>query len=108
MRVMRMATMVVGTSRGARRVDEWSLIEKKIPSFDLVFDFDRKKAVASDVELTRDGGSFSTRRVVARQRAKTIFHMAAGCSASPWSAHHRCTSSRTFWIAYDSAAGSPG
>jgi acyl-CoA thioesterase II len=27
------------------------------------------------VELTRDGGSFSTRRVVARQRAKTIFHM---------------------------------
>ena len=28
---------------GARRVDEWSLIEKKIPSFDLVFDVDRKK-----------------------------------------------------------------
>ncbi|HEX2494514.1 MAG TPA: hypothetical protein VHK24_12120, partial [Steroidobacter sp.] len=28
-----------------------------------------------DVELTRDGGSFSTRRVVARQKAKTIFHM---------------------------------
>ena len=39
---------------GARRVDEWSLIEKKIPSFDLVFDFDRKKAEASDVELTRE------------------------------------------------------
>ena len=39
---------------GARRVDEWSLIEKKIPSFDLVFDFDRKKAQASDVELTRE------------------------------------------------------
>jgi acyl-CoA thioesterase-2 len=31
--------------------------------------------VIYDVELTRDGGSFSTRRVVARQRAKTIFHM---------------------------------
>ena len=28
---------------GARRVDEWSLIEKKIPSFDLVFDVDREK-----------------------------------------------------------------
>ena len=39
---------------GARRVDEWSLIEKKIPSFDLVFDFDRKKAAASEVELTRE------------------------------------------------------
>lgn len=31
--------------------------------------------VIYDVELTRDGGSFSTRRVVARQRGKTIFHM---------------------------------
>ena len=30
--------------------------------------------VIYDVELTRDGGSFSTRRVVARQRAKTLFH----------------------------------
>ena len=39
---------------GARRVDEWSLIEKKIPSFDLVFDFDRKKAAGSEVELTRE------------------------------------------------------
>jgi tetratricopeptide (TPR) repeat protein len=39
---------------GARRVDEWSLIEKKIPSFDLVFDFDRRKAETSDVELTRE------------------------------------------------------
>ena len=39
---------------GARRVDEWSLIEKKIPSFDLVFDFDRKKAAESDVELTQE------------------------------------------------------
>jgi acyl-CoA thioesterase II len=31
--------------------------------------------VIYDVELTRDGGSFSTRRVVARQRARPIFHM---------------------------------
>ena len=31
--------------------------------------------VIYDVELTRDGGSFSTRRVVARQRGHTIFHM---------------------------------
>lgn len=31
--------------------------------------------VIYDVELTRDGGSFSTRRVVAKQRGKTIFHM---------------------------------
>jgi tetratricopeptide (TPR) repeat protein len=38
---------------GARRVDEWSLIEKKIPSFDLVFDVDRKKVAESEAELTR-------------------------------------------------------
>ncbi len=28
---------------GARRVDEWSLIEKKLPSFDVVFSIDRPK-----------------------------------------------------------------
>lgn len=28
---------------GARRVDEWSLIEKKIPSFDVVFSIDRSR-----------------------------------------------------------------
>ena len=39
---------------GARRVDEWSLIEKKIPSFDLVFDVDRKKVAESEVALTRE------------------------------------------------------
>lgn len=37
---------------GARRVDEWSLIEKKIPSFDLVFDVDRAKLRESAVQLT--------------------------------------------------------
>lgn len=35
---------------GARRVDEWGLVEKKIPSFDLVFEIDRSK-VHEDVEL---------------------------------------------------------
>jgi tetratricopeptide (TPR) repeat protein len=39
---------------GARRVDEWSLIEKKIPSLDLVFDLDRGKFAGSGVELPRE------------------------------------------------------
>ena len=30
---------------GARRIDEWSLIEKKIPSLDLVFEMDRSKPI---------------------------------------------------------------
>ena len=37
---------------GARRVDEWSLIEKKIPSFDIVFELDPSKPVSGDVHLT--------------------------------------------------------
>ncbi|MGQ0714058.1 MAG: DUF4388 domain-containing protein [Gemmatimonadaceae bacterium] len=37
---------------GARRVDEWSLIEKKIPTFDIIFELDRTKLAASDAELT--------------------------------------------------------
>ncbi len=37
---------------GARRVDEWSLIEKKIPSFDLVFSLVKDPAEDPDVELT--------------------------------------------------------
>ena len=37
---------------GARRVDEWGLIEKKIPSFDMVFDADWRKLAASDLPLT--------------------------------------------------------
>lgn len=36
----------------ARRVDEWSLIEKKIPSLDLVFEVERARLSGSDVELT--------------------------------------------------------
>ncbi|HEX6053490.1 MAG TPA: DUF4388 domain-containing protein [Gemmatimonadaceae bacterium] len=37
---------------GARRVDEWSLIEKKIPSFDIVFELDRARLKESGAELT--------------------------------------------------------
>jgi tetratricopeptide (TPR) repeat protein len=39
---------------GARRVDEWTLIEKKIPTFDLVFDVDRHKIEESGVALTKE------------------------------------------------------
>ena len=39
---------------GARRVDEWSLIEKKIPSFDLVFDIDRNRVSESGAALTME------------------------------------------------------
>src|SRR5689334_8761309 len=39
---------------GARRVDEWNLVEKKIPSFDLVFEVDQAHVTASDVELTEE------------------------------------------------------
>jgi tetratricopeptide (TPR) repeat protein len=37
---------------GARRVDEWSLIEKKIPSFDIVFEIDRARLAESTAALT--------------------------------------------------------
>ena len=37
---------------GARRVDEWSLIEKKIPSFDLIFGVDRDRLAISESTLT--------------------------------------------------------
>ena len=39
---------------GARRVDEWSLIEKKIPSFDIVFDIDRARLAESGASLTME------------------------------------------------------
>ena len=39
---------------GARRVDEWGLIEKKVPSFDIIFELDRTKLAASDAELTME------------------------------------------------------
>jgi tetratricopeptide (TPR) repeat protein len=37
---------------GARRVDEWSLIEKKIPTFDLIFAIDTDRIQASQVQIT--------------------------------------------------------
>lgn len=40
---------------GARRVDEWSQVEKKIPSFDIVFQLDRHPDESDeDVELTKE------------------------------------------------------
>src|SRR5688572_4088905 len=39
---------------GARRVDEWSLIEKKIPSFDLVYSIDRPKLTMNRDKLTTE------------------------------------------------------
>ncbi len=40
---------------GARRVDEWSQIEKKIPSMDVVFQLDKNPDESEeDVELTKD------------------------------------------------------
>lgn len=38
----------------ARRVDEWSQFEKKITSFDLIFEIDRKRLRSADVELTAE------------------------------------------------------
>jgi tetratricopeptide (TPR) repeat protein len=37
---------------GARRTDEWSLIEKKIPAFDLIFAADREHLQTANVRLT--------------------------------------------------------
>ncbi|HEX5438740.1 MAG TPA: DUF4388 domain-containing protein [Gemmatimonadaceae bacterium] len=37
---------------GARRVDEWGLIAKKIPSFDIIFDVDRARLATSEAHLT--------------------------------------------------------
>ncbi len=40
---------------GARRVDEWSQVEKKIPSFDVVFQLDKNpEESGDDFELTKD------------------------------------------------------
>lgn len=37
---------------GARRVDEWTLIEKKIPSLDLIFELDHGRVAAREVPLS--------------------------------------------------------
>lgn len=39
---------------GARRVDEWSVIERKIPTLDLIFDVDQERLSASDARLTSE------------------------------------------------------
>jgi FOG: TPR repeat len=39
---------------GARRVDEWGLIEKKIPSFDIVFESDQSKVPDGEVVLNHE------------------------------------------------------
>ncbi|MGI8619807.1 MAG: DUF4388 domain-containing protein [Gemmatimonadaceae bacterium] len=39
---------------GARRVDEWAVIEKKIHSFDLVFALERQELLRTKLELTPD------------------------------------------------------
>jgi tetratricopeptide (TPR) repeat protein len=39
---------------GARRVDEWSLIEKKIPSFDIVFALDRQQLLRNSIGLSEE------------------------------------------------------
>lgn len=39
---------------GARRVDEWTLIEKAIPAFDAIFALDRQKLLFSKLELTEE------------------------------------------------------
>ncbi|MBX6331645.1 MAG: tetratricopeptide repeat protein [Gemmatimonadaceae bacterium] len=37
---------------GARRVDEWSLIEKKVPAFDIIFELDQGRLAVSEAQLT--------------------------------------------------------
>lgn len=39
---------------GARRVDEWTLIEKKVPSFDLIFTLDRERLETSEATFTEE------------------------------------------------------
>jgi len=39
---------------GARRVDEWSFIEKKVPNFDIVFALDRQQMLHNTIAFTRD------------------------------------------------------
>ena len=56
---------------GARRVDEWSLIEKKIPSFDLIFAVDRSHIgdSAPDALGRAAAGSAAARRHARRARS---------------------------------------
>lgn len=42
---------------GARRVDEWTLIEKKIPSLDLIFELDSPKLAGREIPLSDEQAS---------------------------------------------------
>ena len=44
---------------GARRVDEWSLIEKKIPSFDLVFEIDARIRADGEIVAEPSAGDYA-------------------------------------------------
>jgi tetratricopeptide (TPR) repeat protein len=39
---------------GARRIDEWALVEKKVPSLDVVFELDRRRLAESGATLTAE------------------------------------------------------
>lgn len=39
---------------GARRVDEWSMIEKKLPSFEMIFTLDRQQLLRNNITLTME------------------------------------------------------
>ena len=56
---------------GARRVDEWALIAKKIPTFDVVYAMDRHQMMSSERELLARGGDprSTDRRSARRERA---------------------------------------
>ncbi|MDQ3557186.1 MAG: DUF4388 domain-containing protein, partial [Gemmatimonadota bacterium] len=57
---------------GARRIDEWSLIEKKIPSLDLVFELDRER-IGDEAVLT-DEQRRTLSLVDARRTVHEIVH----------------------------------
>lgn len=68
---------------GARRVDEWSLIEKKIPSFDAVFALDRHQMLGNTIAFTREQQTLlplidGNRNVRELMRAAGLSEFAAG------------------------------
>ena len=68
---------------GARRVDEWSLIEKKIPSFDVVFALDRHQMLGNTIAFTREQQALlplidGNRNVRELMRAAGLSEFAAG------------------------------
>jgi len=82
---------------GARRIDEWSLIEKRIPSLDLIFQMDASHPIPDEVELSDDhrriirllDGSHSVQEVIEESGmvefdvAKAIFGLAQAGLARP-------------------------